>query len=131
MSKVGLVEGPSDPFILSVAVQGPLPDRHSSTASLAPGPSFVQSASHVGLAEGSLAVSVSLSKDMGPKVSLAGGRARLLASIRILYPASPVFSPVLSRALTASLRPLTLLKFSQLVSLILSVLRSLPAIPRY
>ena len=72
MSKIGPVEGPSDPFIPSVAVQGPSPVNHTTTASLASGPSLVQPAQHVGSAEGSLPVCVSLSKDIvSPRVSPA------------------------------------------------------------
>ena len=68
MSKIGPVEGPSDSFIPSVAVQGPSPVHYTSTASLAPGPSLVQPAQHVGSAEGSLPVCVSLCKDIAPRV---------------------------------------------------------------
>ena len=71
MSKIGPVEGPSDPFIPSVAVQRPLPVHHTSTASLAPGPFLVQPAQQVGSAEGFLPVCVSLSKNIAPRVSPA------------------------------------------------------------
>ena len=115
MSKIGPVEGPSNPSIPSVAVQGPLPVHHMSTSNLLPGPFLVQSAPHVHSAKGSFPVCVSLSKDMAPKVSPARCASFFDQQQGLIYPASPVFSPALSRALTASLKLLTLLKFSQLV----------------
>ena len=71
MSKIGPVEGLSDPFIPSVAVQGPLPVHYTSTAISAPGPSLVQPALHVGSAEDSLPVCNFLSKDIAQRVSPA------------------------------------------------------------